>query len=53
MDGLKKIIHFCDRLNEWVGSVIVSFAVLLFIGVIFSNVVMRYDFNTSFDHGGA
>ncbi len=48
MDGLKKIIHFCDRLNEWVGSVIVSFAVLLFIGVIFSNVVMRYVFNTSF-----
>lgn len=48
MNGLKKAILFCDKLNEWVGSVIVSTAVLLFIGIIFSNVVMRYVFNTSF-----
>lgn len=48
MNFLKKLIISCDRLNEWVGSIIVSLAVFLFIGVIFSNVVMRYVFNTSF-----
>jgi TRAP-type mannitol/chloroaromatic compound transport system permease small subunit len=48
MNRFKKLILFCDRLNEWVGGIVVSFAVLLFIGVIFSNVVMRYVFNTSF-----
>ena len=48
MVKLKRFILLCDKLNEWVGGVLVSFAVLLFIGVIFSNVVMRYVFNTSF-----
>ncbi|THB72436.1 MAG: TRAP transporter small permease subunit [Desulfobacteraceae bacterium] len=43
-----KIVHACDRLNQWVGSVVVTTAVFLFIGIIFSNVVMRYVFNTSF-----
>ena len=48
MEKLKRLISICDKLNEWVGSVVVSSAVFLFIGVIFSNVVMRYVFNTSF-----
>lgn len=48
MNRIKHIILFCDKINEWVGSVIVSAAVLLFIGTIFSNVVLRYVFNTSF-----
>lgn len=48
MKLIKKIIIFCDGINEWVGSAVVCLAVFLFIGTIFSNVVMRYIFNTSF-----
>lgn len=48
MATLKKTIIFCDKINEWVGSVIVTSAVFLFILVIFSNVIMRYVFNISF-----
>jgi len=48
MATLKKTIRYCDKINEWIGSVIVTSAVFLFILVIFSNVIMRYVFNTSF-----
>ncbi len=48
MNRLKKIVLFCDRINEWVGGVVVTTAVLLFISIIFSNVILRYVFNTSF-----
>ncbi len=44
----KKIVTVCDRINDWIGSVIVTSAIFLFILVIFSNVVMRYVFHTSF-----
>ena len=48
MESLKKAIVFCDRINEWIGSAIVTWAVFFFILVIFSNVILRYLFNTSF-----
>lgn len=48
MERIKKIVQACDRVNEWIGSVVVTFAVFGFILVIFSNVVLRYVFNTSF-----
>ncbi len=48
METVKKTLYFCDKLNEWIGSVVVSSAVFFFILVIFSNVVLRYVFNTSF-----
>ena len=47
MKIIKKIIALCDVVNEWIGSYLVSAAVFIFIAVIFSNVVMRYVFNTS------
>ena len=48
MESVKKAVIFCDKINEWIGSVIVTSAVFLFILVIFSNVILRYVFNTSF-----
>ena len=48
MASIKQIVRICDRINEWIGSFIVAPAVFLFILVIFSNVIMRYVFNTSF-----
>lgn len=48
MNILRKFVSFCDKLNEWIGSYLVSAAVFLFIAIIFTNVVMRYVFNTSF-----
>lgn len=48
METIKKAVIFCDKINEWIGSFIVTSAVFLFILVIFSNVIMRYVFNTSF-----
>jgi TRAP-type mannitol/chloroaromatic compound transport system permease small subunit len=48
MNTAQKTIRICDRINEWIGSFIVAPAVLLFILIIFSNVIMRYVFNTSF-----
>jgi len=48
METVKKTIIFCDKINEWVGSFVVVPAVFLFIMIIFSNVIMRYVFNTSF-----
>lgn len=48
MEILKKTIGFFDRINEWIGSYIVASAVFIFILVIFSNVILRYVFNTSF-----
>lgn len=45
---LKKLVYACDRINEWIGHVIVSFAVILFISLIFGDVILRYFFNTSF-----
>jgi TRAP-type mannitol/chloroaromatic compound transport system permease small subunit len=47
MEFLKKIVAFCDAVNEWIGSYLVSAAVFLFIAIIFSNVILRYVFNTS------
>lgn len=48
MQILKKFIRLCDRINEWIGSYVVTLAVFVFIAIIFSNVVLRYVFNTSF-----
>ncbi len=48
MEFLRKVIRACDKINDWIGSVVVTTAVFLFILTIFSNVVMRYVFNTSF-----
>ena len=48
MEFIKKAVRFGESINEWIGKVIVTSAVLLFILVIFSNVVMRYAFNMSF-----
>ncbi|MDM8540049.1 TRAP transporter small permease subunit [Desulfococcaceae bacterium HSG9] len=48
MKFIKKAVFFCDKINDWIGSYVVASAVFIFIGVIFSNVVMRYLFNTSF-----
>ncbi len=48
MKSIKQIVRICDSINEWVGSFIVAPAVFLFILIIFSNVIMRYVFNTSF-----
>ena len=48
METIKKIVNISDKINEWIGGYIVTSAVFLFILVIFSNVVMRYVFNTSF-----
>lgn len=48
METVKKAIIFCDKINDWIGSVVVTSAVFFFILVIFSNVVLRYVFNTSF-----
>ena len=48
MISIKQVVRICDRINEWIGSFIVAPAVFLFILIIFSNVIMRYVFNTSF-----
>jgi len=48
MTSIKQVVIICDRINEWIGSFIVAPAVFLFILIIFSNVIMRYVFNTSF-----
>nr|NJM02345.1 TRAP transporter small permease subunit [Desulfobacula sp.] len=48
MEFLKKAIAFGEGVNEWIGKVVVTSAVILFILVIFSNVILRYVFNTSF-----
>lgn len=48
MQFCKKIVTFCDSVNEWVGSYLVSAVVFFFVDTIFSNVVLRYLFNTSY-----
>ncbi len=48
MNFLRSVVKICDSINEWIGSYVVTAAVYLFIGIIFSNVVLRYVFNTSF-----
>jgi len=48
METIKKAVLFSDKINEWIGSYIVTSAVFFFILVIFSNVILRYVFNTSF-----
>ena len=48
MQFLSKAVKICDSINEWIGSYVVAAAVYLFIAIIFSNVVLRYMFNTSF-----
>lgn len=45
---LTKFVRWTDRLNAWIGGIVVTVALFLFILVIFSNVVLRYVFNTSF-----
>ncbi len=48
MAAIRQAVKICDRVNEWIGNFIVAPAVFVFILIIFSNVVMRYVFNTSF-----
>jgi TRAP-type mannitol/chloroaromatic compound transport system permease small subunit len=48
METLKKAVAFGESINEWIGRGMVTVAVILFILVIFSNVILRYVFNTSF-----
>jgi len=48
MELLKRAIALGEGINEWIGKVVVTSAVMLFILVIFSNVILRYVFNTSF-----
>jgi TRAP-type mannitol/chloroaromatic compound transport system permease small subunit len=48
MEFCRIIVNFCDKINEWIGSYLVSAVVFLFVGTIFTNVVMRYVFNTSY-----
>jgi len=48
MHWMKKIITFCDTINEWIGTYLVCAIVFAFIAIIFGNVIMRYAFNTSF-----
>ena len=48
LKGLKRAASIADKINEWIGSYVVATAVFIFILVIFSNVVLRYVFNTSF-----
>ncbi len=47
MELCKKIVRFCDKINEWIGCYLVAVVVFVFVGVIFSNVIARYAFNTS------
>ncbi len=47
MEGMKRLCRWIDTLNTWVGRV-VSWATLLVVLVVFSDVVMRYLFNTSY-----
>ena len=35
MKAVKKAVILCDKINEWIGSFIVTSAVILFILVIF------------------
>ncbi len=48
MKIIKMAVRACDRVNDFIGSYIVTLAVFFFILVIFANVVMRYVFNISF-----
>lgn len=48
MEFCKKIIRFSDRINNWIGCYLVAAVVFVFVGVIFTNVIMRYVFNTSY-----
>lgn len=47
-ERIRKGVALCDRVNEWIGSVVVSTVLVLFILVIAGNVILRYLFNTSF-----
>lgn len=47
MKVIKKLSHWIDTLNEWVGRG-VAWVTLGLVLVVFSDVVMRYLFNTSF-----
>lgn len=48
MEICRRIIRFCDNINEWIGSYLVSGVVFVFVATIFLNVVLRYAFNTSY-----
>lgn len=47
MDVLKRISRGIDRINLWVGRG-VAWVTLVVVAVVFTDVVMRYAFNTSF-----
>ncbi len=48
METIKRTVAACDKINQWIGSVVVTIALFGFILVIAGNVVLRYVFNTSF-----
>ncbi|WP_163338925.1 TRAP transporter small permease subunit [Desulfopila sp. IMCC35008] len=48
MQLIKKVIKICDAVNEWIGNYLVCAIVFVFVAIIFSNVILRYVFNTSF-----
>lgn len=48
MDLLRVISKLCDSINEKIGSYLVCSVVFCFVGLIFTNVILRYLFNTSF-----
>ncbi len=47
MNFLRRLAKFIDSINEWVGNG-VAWVTLLMVLVVFTDVVMRYLFNTSF-----
>ena len=47
MYSLKKLCSWIDSINEWIGHM-VAWVTLGLVVVVFSDVVMRYAFNTSF-----
>ena len=47
MEALRRLSHWIDNLNLWVGRG-VAWATVLVVLVVFIDVVMRYAFNTSF-----
>jgi len=47
MNALRSIARFIDKINEYVGRG-VSWVTALLVAVVFTDVVMRYVFNTSF-----
>ena len=46
MQKLSRLLHIIDAISEWVGKII-SFVIVLMIGVVIWNVVMRYAFHST------